>query len=71
VTAQRTPAPRNLLGGGIGLLMVLCCLSGPAVIGAIGGSAIGGVLGIAVAAALAVAAAAALHRRSRRGRRVC
>jgi hypothetical protein len=47
VSAQRTPAPRNLLGGGIGLLTVLCCLVPPAVIGAIGGSTVGGVPGVA------------------------
>jgi hypothetical protein len=47
VSAQRTPAPRNLLGGGIGLLTVLCCLAPPAVIGAIGGSTVGGVPGVA------------------------
>jgi hypothetical protein len=64
VTAQQTAAPRNRVGGGIGLLIVLCCLAGPAVIGAIGGSTVGGVLGIAVAVALTVAAAAVLQWRA-------
>jgi hypothetical protein len=53
-----------LVGGG--LLMVLCCAVGPAVIGAVAGSAIGGWLGIACAVILAAAVGLVLHRRTRR-----
>jgi hypothetical protein len=52
-----------LLGGGV--LMVLCCAVGPAVIGAVAGSAIGGWLGIACAVILAAAVGLLLHRRVR------
>jgi hypothetical protein len=54
-----------LVGGG--LLMVLCCAVGPAVIGALAGSAIGGWLGIACAVILAAAVGVGLmlHRRTR------
>jgi hypothetical protein len=53
-----------------GLLMVLCCAVGPAVIGAVAGGAIGGWLGIACAVILAAAVALVLHRRTR-GRGGC
>ncbi len=53
-----------LVGGG--LLMILCCAVGPAVIGAVAGSAIGGWLGIACAVILAAALGFILHRRTRR-----
>jgi hypothetical protein len=53
-----------LVGGG--LLMVLCCAVGPAVIGAVAGSVIGGWLGIACAVILAAAVGFMLHRRTRR-----
>jgi hypothetical protein len=56
------------LTGGVGTLFVLCCLAGPAVIGAIGGSAIGGALGVLAAAAIALAVAAILRRRGKTGR---
>lgn len=36
--------------------MALCCLAGPAILGAVLGAAIGNVLGIAAAVAVAVAA---------------
>jgi hypothetical protein len=52
-----------LLGGGI--LMVLCCAVGPAVIGAVAGSAIGGWLGIACAVILAALVGLVLHRQAR------
>jgi hypothetical protein len=52
-----------LLGGGV--LMVLCCAVGPAVIGAVAGSAIGGWLGIACAVILAGVVGLVLHRRAR------
>jgi hypothetical protein len=62
------PKPRQgskyaLFGGGV--LMVLCCAVGPAVIGAVAGSAIGGSLGIVCAVILAAAVALVLHRRAR------
>jgi hypothetical protein len=51
---------------GAGVLMILCCAVGPAVIGAVAGSAIGGWLGIACAVILAAAVGLILHRRTRR-----
>jgi hypothetical protein len=51
----RRPAYLAVVGGG--LLMVLGCAIGPAVIGAVAGSAIGGWLGIACAVILAAAVA--------------
>jgi outer membrane lipoprotein SlyB len=53
----------TLVGGGV--LMVLCCAVGPAVIGAAAGSAIGGWLGIACAVILAAIVGLVLHRRTR------
>ena len=61
-SSKRTDAA--LLGGGV--LMILCCAIGPAVIGAVAGSAIGGWLGIACAVILAAAVGLILHRRTRR-----
>ena len=52
-----------LFGGGV--LMVVCCAVGPAVIGAVAGSAIGGWLGIACAVILAAVVGLILHRRTR------
>jgi hypothetical protein len=49
-----------------GILMLLCCAVGPAVIGAAAGTAIGGWLGIACAVLLAAGVGLALHRRARR-----
>jgi outer membrane lipoprotein SlyB len=54
----------TLIGGGV--LMVLCCAVGPAVIGAVAGSAIGGWLGIACAVILAAVIGLVLHRRTQR-----
>jgi hypothetical protein len=54
-----------LVGGG--LLMVLCCAVGPAVLGAAAGSLVGGWLGIVCAVILAAAVGLWLHRRSRAG----
>jgi hypothetical protein len=48
-----------------GVLMVLCCAVGPAVVGAVAGSAIGGRLGIACAVILAAGVGLVLHRRAR------
>jgi outer membrane lipoprotein SlyB len=52
------------IAGG-GLLMILCCAVGPAVIGAVAGSAIGGWLGIACAVILAAVVGLLIHRRAR------
>jgi hypothetical protein len=59
---------RTLLTGGLGFLMVLCCLAGPAVLGAIGGSAVGGVLGVVAAVVIALAVAAVLRWRGKTDR---
>jgi len=67
MSAQSKPGRRTdavLFGGGA--LMILCCAVGPAVIGAVAGSAIGGWLGIACAVILAAAVGLILHRRTRR-----
>jgi hypothetical protein len=61
----------TLLTGGLGFLMVLCCLAGPAVIGAVSGTAVGGTLGIAATVAIALVAAALLRVRGRRNGPVC
>jgi hypothetical protein len=58
----------GVLAGGA-VLMILCCAVGPAVVGAVAGSAVGGWLGIACAVALAAAAGLVLRRR--RGKRGC
>ena len=50
---------------GAALLIVLCCVAGPAVLGAAAGSFIGGWLGIACAVLVAVAVAVVIHRRRR------
>jgi hypothetical protein len=70
-TEQSTQQPSTLVTGGIGFLMVLCCLAGPAVIGAIGGTAIGGALGIAAAVVIALAVAGLIPWRSRRKGAAC
>jgi hypothetical protein len=59
--------PRSGTLFGVGVLMVLCCAIGPAVIGAVAGSAIGGWLGIVAPCLLAGLVALAVHLR-RRGR---
>jgi hypothetical protein len=66
-SARRTDAA--LAAGGV--LMLLCCAVGPAVIGAVAGTAIGGWLGIACAVLLAAGVGLALHRRARRRGRPC
>ena len=50
--------------------MALCCLAGPAVLGAVAGAAIGSVLGIAAAVAVAVACVL-IVRRLRAGDKAC
>jgi hypothetical protein len=66
-SARRSDAA--LAAGGV--LMVLCCAVGPAVIGAVAGTAIGGWLGIACAVLLAAGVGLALHRRARRRGGAC
>ena len=51
---------------GAGIFMVLCCALGPALVGAVAGTAIGGLLGILVACAVAALFAGVLYWRSRR-----
>lgn len=66
MSVQRSTRRRSdvaLLSGGA--VMVLCCAVGPAVIGAVAGSAIGGWLGIACAVALAAIVGLVLRRRTR------
>jgi hypothetical protein len=63
MAASEKRANGLLVGGG--LLMVLCCAVGPAVIGAVAGSAVGGWLGIACAVVLAAVVGLVLHRRGR------
>jgi hypothetical protein len=65
-TARRSDAA--LAAGGV--LMVLCCAVGPAVIGAVAGSAIGGWLGI-VSAVTAAGVGLFLRRRVRRRGDAC
>ena len=65
MASDRQPSAALAAGG---LLMVLCCAVGPAVIGAVAGTAIGGWLGIVCAVILAAAVGLFLHRRAgRRG----
>jgi hypothetical protein len=51
------------LFGVAGVIMALCCLAGPAVLGAVAGTAIGSWLGLVAAVAVALAAAALLRYR--------
>jgi hypothetical protein len=55
------------LVGTAGVVLALCCLAGPAVLGAAASAAIGNVLGI-LAAVVAAAVAAVLVSRARAGR---
>jgi len=48
--------------GVAGALMVLCCVAGPAVLGAAAGAAIGNVLGIAAAIVISLACVVLLRR---------
>ena len=54
--ADRTASSglRKLFGAG-GILMLVCCLAGPAVLGAAAGAAVGGVFGSVAAVAIALA----------------
>jgi hypothetical protein len=53
-----------------GVLMALCCLAGPAVLGAVAGAAIGRVFGVVAAVVIAVACVL-IVRRLRSGDRAC
>ena len=62
---SRRPGPTGVALVGGGLLMVVCCAVGPAVVGAIAGGAVGGWLGIACAVILSAATALVLRRHTR------
>jgi len=49
--------------GVAGVLMVLCCLAGPAILGVVAGAAIGDGLGLAAALVIACVGVVALWRR--------
>ncbi|MCA1681133.1 MAG: hypothetical protein LC777_20415 [Actinobacteria bacterium] len=54
---------------GAGVLMVLCCAVGPAVVGALAGSVVGGLVGVVVACVAAAGLGLALYwHRDKRGR---
>jgi hypothetical protein len=61
----------NKLFGIAGVLMALCCLAGPAVLGAAAGAAIGSPLGIAAAVVVGVAGVVLLRRWRGGADRVC
>jgi outer membrane lipoprotein SlyB len=64
-TGTKPDSGSNVAVLGAGVLMVICCAVGPAVIGAVAGSAIGGWLGIVCAVILAALIGLLLHRRAR------
>ena len=66
MSAQQPARGGNALLAGTGLLMVLCCAVGPAVIGAAAGGAIGGWLGIACAVLVAAVLGLVLYQRRRK-----
>lgn len=61
----------NKLFGIDGVLMALCCLAGPAVLGAAAGAGIGSPLGIAAAVVVAVAGVVLVRRWRGGADRVC
>jgi hypothetical protein len=65
-TKARTAVP-----AAVGALMVLCCLAGPAVVGAVADSAMGGWLGILAAVVVAPTAIRRRSGRPGRGRSSC
>lgn len=71
MSAAGTPKRTNAAVAGAGLLMVLCCAVGPAVIGSVAGAAIGGWLGIACAAIAAAVVGLLLYRHNRKRGRDC
>jgi hypothetical protein len=54
-----------------GVAMVLCCLAGPAIVGAAAGAAVGGLLGIAAAVVLALAGVLVARRWRGRDKGAC
>ena len=65
-------APRtDRLFGIAGVVMALCCLAGPAVLGAVAGAAIGDALGIAAAVVVALVGVLLLRRWRAGARRAC
>jgi hypothetical protein len=69
MAAEVNDPPRGeKLFGVAGLLMALCCLAGPAVLGAAAGAAIGNLLGVAAAVVIAVVCVALLRWRRARDR---
>jgi hypothetical protein len=65
---------RSSRGGGValtgaGIVMILCCAVGPAVLGAAAGSVVGGWIGVTIACVLAGVAGLGLY--LRRGRSGC
>lgn len=67
MSMRRADRSDSLLAGA-GVLMVVCCVAGPAVLGAVAGSVIGGWLGIVCAVLLAAGAGLLLYRRRGSGR---
>ncbi len=61
-----TEAKKQTALGLGGLFLVVCCIAGPAVLGAIGGAATGSIVMGAVVATVMAVSAYALLRRSRR-----
>jgi hypothetical protein len=59
------------LFGIAGVLMTLCCLAGPAVVGAAAGAAIGNLLGIAAVVVIALAGALVVRRWRSGKKRAC
>lgn len=60
---ERASGRGGALVGIAAVLMALCCIAGPAILGAVAGAAIGGVLGIGTAVLVAAAVAVLLYRR--------
>ncbi|MEA2218733.1 MAG: hypothetical protein QOJ35_1359 [Solirubrobacteraceae bacterium] len=70
MSANRPLSRSDAAIAGAGILIVLCCVAGPAVLGVLAGSVIGGWLGIVCAVTSAAAIALVVRRRtSRRGGR--
>ena len=71
MSATTRPKRTNAAVAGAGLLMVLCCAIGPAIVGSVAGAAIGGWLGVACAAIVAAVVGLLLFRHNRRRGRDC
>jgi hypothetical protein len=59
------------LFGVAGVVMALCCLAGPAIVGAAAGAAIGNLLGIAAAVVIALAGVLLVRRWRSGSKRAC